>query len=119
MKQLSGFYKGIGIVFIFIGLSLFSLDLVHGSSRLPVTWIVYVLSGTYLLIRDKMVNFPRLSWLFIGVSALLMITVILSDMALIPDMDLDMVEIIIPLSVMAMDLDDIEKKAKERKNVKD
>lgn len=119
MKTLSGFYKVIGIIFIVAGLSLFSLDLVHGSSRLPVTWIVYVLSGTYLLIRDKMIHFPKLSWVFIGAGVLLMITVILSDMAIIPDMDLDMVELIVPLSVMSMDLEDMGKKAKERKDVKD
>ncbi|MFC5631941.1 MULTISPECIES: hypothetical protein [Streptococcus] len=113
------FYKGVGIVFIVAGVFLFGLDLVHGSSSLPVTWIVYVLSGMYLLVRDRLVSSRKWQLMVLGIIILLFGFVILSDLSVLPKSDLSVMEFLIPFILLTTDLDDIEKKVKERKNVKD
>jgi len=118
MKNFSGFYKGVGMVFIVAGMFLLGLDLFHGSSNLPVTWLVYMLVGVYLLVRDRLVGLRKWQLLILGVTLLLFGVVILSDLSVLPEIDLSVMEFLIPFVLVTMDLDDIEKKAKESKDVK-
>ncbi|WP_162012873.1 hypothetical protein [Streptococcus sp. S784/96/1] len=112
------FYKGVGIVCIVAGVFLLGLDLVHGSSKLPVTWLVYVLLGTYLLVRNRLVSSHKWQLMVLGIIILIFGFVILSDLSVLPKSDLSVMEFLIPFILLTTDLDDIEKKTKEKKDVK-
>ncbi|MGT2742153.1 hypothetical protein [Streptococcus plurextorum] len=109
-----GFIKKIGIVFIVIGTLYLALSLylfIKRGGDVPLLWTIYLGVGLYLILRKRIIDQPKLAYLFM---MLLMLGIV---SALFIETDLELGMLLLSAFLLNWDLDDIKKGEKnELKN---